>query len=347
MKLNGMKIGIKHKPFIIAEISANHNNDISTVFKLLEAAKECNVDAVKVQTYTADSLTIKSDRPEFKINNEKSLWHGRTLYELYSEGSMPYDWYPAIFEFAKNLELTLFSSPFDEHAVDFLENFKVQAYKVASPEIIHLPLIKKIAETKKPVIMSTGMASLEEIIQATNEIRKKNIKDFALLQCISSYPANPYNFNLRNIELLRQIFNCEVGLSDHSLGNGVACAAVALGATIIEKHFILNRDDGGLDAKFSLEPKEMKSLVNETLNAWQASQGVNLGPSPDEQISMMYRRSIYVTSDLKSGDYIKKDHLKIIRPSNGLKPINFNKILGRKVKTDILAGTPLTFDLIK
>ena len=288
----GKSIGTSHPPFIVAEMSGNHNQSLDRALKIVEAAAKAGVHAVKLQTYTADTMTIDFDRGSFNINNSNSLWHGQTLYKLYQQAYTPWDWHKPIFEKCKELGLTVFSTPFDETAVDFLEELDVPAYKIASFENNHLPLIRKAASTGKPLIISTGMATIAELDEAVRTARDSGCEDIILMKCTSTYPASPEDSNLVTIPHLRQLFNIEVGLSDHTLGIGASIASVALGATVIEKHFTLSRADGGIDSAFSMEPDEMKLLVEESHKAWQALGKISYGPTTTEKDSIKFSRSI-------------------------------------------------------
>lgn len=346
MKIASRTIGPNCPPYIIAEISANHGQSIKTVFSLLEKARSAGVDAVKIQSYTADSITFESSKAPFMIEDKDSLWHGRSLFDLYSEGSMPYEWYDEIFGAAKDMGLTLFSSPFDEKAVEILERYDAPAYKVASPEINHIPLIKCIAQTGKPVIISTGMADKEDIDLAVQTLSNVGNKQMCLLQCTSAYPTKYEDCNLGAIPVLKTIYDCEVGLSDHTLGIIAPVAAVALGATIIEKHFTLSRSDGGLDAAFSLEPDELRELVEQSKSAWLATSGSTLGVCEAEKISEKYRRSVFAVRDISAGETFTADNLKIIRPGHGIAPKYFDSLLGKGAASDIRAGSPLTWSMV-
>jgi N-acetylneuraminate synthase len=291
-------------------------------------------------------MTLDLAEGEFFISDEKSLWEGRSLYDLYQEAHTPWDWHKPLFERARELGLIVFSTPFDETAVDFLEELDAPCYKIASFENIDIPLIRKVASTGKPMIISTGMATIAELDETVRTAKESGCNDIVLLKCTSTYPATPENTNLLTIPHMRDLFGCEVGLSDHTLGFGAAVASVALGATVIEKHFTLNRVDGGVDSAFSLEPKEMKSLVEETKRAWQSLGQVTYGPMEAEKKSMIFRRSLYITKDLKSGDVLTRENVSSIRPGHGLAPKYLDVVLGRKVIRDISLGTPLNWDLM-
>ncbi|WP_223842344.1 pseudaminic acid synthase [Methylotuvimicrobium alcaliphilum] len=339
-------IGPNRPPFIIAELSGNHNQSLDTALAMIEAAAKAGVDAIKLQTYTADTMTLDLHTGEFFIDDKDSLWHGKSLYELYQRAMTPWEWHQPLFEHAKKLGLVAFSTPFDESAVEFLESLDVPCYKIASFENIDHALLKKVASTGKPVIMSTGMASLPELAEAIGILRNNGCNNLILLKCTSNYPAQPIDANLRTIPHLADLFDCQVGLSDHTLGVGVPVAAVALGATIIEKHFVLDRSKGGIDAAFSLEPKEFEILVNETQRAWNALGKVHYGCTPKELGSRIHRRSLYVAKDMHEGDVFTPENLRSIRPGLGLAPKYLSHFLGRKIKRACDKGTPLTWDLI-
>ncbi len=347
MKIDNIEIGIDRPPCIIAEMSGNHNRSLERAMQIVEAAANAGVRLLKLQTYTADSITLNVEEGEFFISDSKSLWKNRSLYSLYTEAHTPWEWQKQIIERAIQLGLTCFSSVFDETSVDFLEDLNVPAYKIASQECIHHPLIRKVASTNKPIVMSTGMASLAEIDEAVNLIRKTGSSEIVLLKCTSSYPASPNNSNVLTIPYLRKIFGCEVGLSDHTLGIGAAVAAVAHGATLIEKHFTLSRVDGGVDSAFSLEPQEMQQLVVETVRAWQSLGQVSFGPTEAEKSSMSGRRSIYISRDVGAGEILSIDNLRVIRPNLGMAPKYYEVVLGRRIKRDAKMGTPLSWDLIE
>ena len=346
MKIGNKNIRSNSKPFIIAEMSGNHNQSLDRALKIVEAAATTGVDALKLQTYTADTLTLDISEGEFFIENNDSLWKGRSLYDLYKEAYTPWEWHGPIMRRANELGMLCFSTPFDETAVDFLEELKVPAYKIASPELIHLPLLKKVATTGKPMILSTGMASIAEIDDAVRTIREAGCEQFVLLKCTSTYPATPENSNVLTIPHMRELFGCEVGLSDHTMGIGGAVAAVAHGATVIEKHFTLRRSDGGVDSTFSMEPEEMKQLVVETERAWQSLGKVAYGPSEAEKSSLGFRRSLYIAEDMGKGDILDKNNLRIVRPGFGLPPKYYDVLLGRKVNRDVNKGTAMQWEII-
>ncbi|MEP9411502.1 MAG: pseudaminic acid synthase [Candidatus Brocadia sp.] len=338
------KINKNHPPFIIAEVSGNHNQSLKRALDIVDAAAKAGVHAVKLQTYTADILTIDREEGEFSICDANSLWKGKSLYELYQQAYTPWEWHEPIFTRCRELGLVAFSTPFDETAVDFLESLNVPAHKIASFENAHLPLIRKVASTRKPMIISTGMATLAELDETVKTARDAGCEELILLKCTSTYPATPEDTNLLTIPHLRQLFDAEVGLSDHTLGIGVAVASVALGTTVIEKHFTLSRADGGVDADFSLEPQEMKMLVEETYKAWQALGKVCYGPTEKEKASIRFRRSIYVVEDIKKGEEFTIKNIRIIRPGNGLPPKFFDIILGKIASCDIKRGTPMCWE---
>jgi pseudaminic acid synthase len=344
--VEGRKIGPNEKPFIIAEMSGNHNQSLERALKIVEEAAKAGAHALKIQTYTADTMTLNMENPDFKIIDEGSLWKGNTLYKLYQQAYTPWEWHKPIFERARELGIIPFSTPFDITAVEFLEKLDVPMYKIASFENNDIPLIKKVASTGKPMIISTGMATVSELDETVRAAREAGCKDLILLKCTSTYPASPENTNLLTIPHLRDLFDVQVGLSDHTLGIGVAVASVALGATVIEKHFTISRSDGGVDAAFSIEPEEMKSLVEETERAWQALGKVSYGPTKAEESSLKYRRSIYICKDMKKGDVFTKENLRIIRPGFGLPAKYFDIFLGKKVNKNVSKGTPLSWDLI-
>ncbi len=347
MKINKTAIGLDHKPFIIAEMSGNHNQSLERALKIVEAAAKAGADALKLQTYTADTITLDINKAEFLITDQKSLWKGKTLYQLYSEAYTPWEWHKPIMEYANKLGMICFSSPFDNTAVDFLEDLNVPAYKIASFENSHIPLLKKVASTGKPMIISTGLASISQLDETIKVIRSSGCKDFMLLKCTSTYPSPPKNTNVITIPHMRQLFDCEIGLSDHTMGIGAALAAIAHGATAIEKHFTLNRNDGGVDSAFSLEPDELKKLVIESKRSWESIGIVHYGPTQDEKKSLVFRRSLYISSNIQKGDTINKNNLKVIRPGLGLEPKYYSIVMGKKVSKNVKAGTPFSWDLIK
>ena len=346
MEINKRKIGIDYRPFIIAEMSGNHNQSLERALKIVEAAADSGAHAIKLQTYTADTITIDLDEREFHISDPNSLWRGTSLYKLYSEAYTPWEWHKPIFDHARELGMIAFSTPFDDTAVDFLESLDVPCYKIASFENTDLPLIRRVAATGKPLIISTGMATVAELDETIRAAREAGCKDLILLKCTSTYPATADNTNILTIPHLRDLFHCEVGLSDHTLGVGVSVASVALGASIIEKHFTLNRAAGGVDSAFSMEPVEMTQLVLETERAWQSLGHVSYGITDAEQMSLQYRRSLYIVQNMKAGEVLTKDNVQAIRPGLGLPPKYLDIILGRVVKKDVVRGTAITFELL-
>ncbi len=347
MQIGKHHIGPESVPFIIAEMSGNHNQSLERALAIVEAAANTGAHAIKLQTYTADTITLDVEEGEFKITDEKSLWNGKTLHKLYAEAYTPWEWHEPIMKRASELGLVCFSSPFDESAVDFLETLNVPAYKIASFENNHLPLIRKAAATGKPLIISTGMASLEELQEAVATARDAGCKDLVLLKCTSTYPALPENSNVRTIPDMGRMFNCGIGLSDHTMGVGVAIAAVTLGAVVIEKHFTLCRADGGVDSAFSLEPAEMASLVTETERAWQSLGEIKYGPTKAEEKSLVFRRSLYISADMKAGEILTEKNMRCVRPAKGLAPKYYFEVLGRKINADVKKGTPLQWNLIE
>lgn len=341
------EVGPDHPPYIIAEMSGNHDGSIERALEIVEMAAASGAHAVKMQTYTADTMTLDVDRPEFKITNPSSLWYGRTLHDLYEEAHTPWDWHAPIMARARELGIACFSTPFDASAVDFLEDLDVPAYKIASFENIDIPLIRCVASTGKPMIISTGMASFDEIDDAVDAARSAGCEQLVLLKCTSAYPALPDNANLQTIAALRERYGCEAGLSDHTLGVATSIAAVSLGATVIEKHVTMNRADGGVDSAFSLEPSELVELVEQTDLARRSIGVVHLGPSEQEMSALEKRRSIYFSADLRSGERITRDHIQSIRPGLGLPPKHFDDLLGRTVATDIERGTPTSWDVLE
>ena len=327
-------------------MSGNHNHSLDCAIDIVDAAAKAGADALKLQTYTAETITLDVSEGEFFIQDDKSLWKGQSLYELYQKAYTPWEWHRPIMERAEQLGMICFSSPFDESAVDFLEELNVPAYKIASFENNHLPLIRKVASTGKPIIISTGMASVAEIDEAVSAARAAGCTDLTLLKCTSTYPATPENSNVLTIPHMRQLFGCEVGLSDHTMGVGASVAAVAHGATVIEKHFTLSRADGGVDSAFSLEPAELESLVVETERAWQSLGRVQYGAGSSEQESTVFRRSIYIAEDMEAGDSFTDRNLRIIRPGLGLSPKYYEGLLGRRVVERVRKGTPMNWKLL-
>jgi pseudaminic acid synthase len=343
IKLGSIPVGDQHKPFIIAEMSGNHNQSLERALAIVDAAADAGAQAIKLQTYTAETMTMKG---AYQINDKDSLWNGRELYELYQQAYTPWEWHKEIFDHAGRRGLLAFSSPFDETSVDFLESLNVPFYKVASFENTDWPLLKKIASTGKPIIMSTGVSRLADIDESVALLQEHGCKELVLLKCTSTYPASAENTNLVTIPHLQKMFKCIVGLSDHTMGIGAAVAAVALGARVIEKHFTLSRAEGGVDSAFSLEPAELKLLVVESERAFLALGDVQYGVQSSEKKSTLFKRSIYIAKDIRAGEIITKEHLKIIRPALGLSPKHLDLVIGRQAKRDMSAGTPLGFDLI-
>jgi len=346
-KIGQRLIGPDAPPFIIAEMSGNHNQSLEVALRIVEAAAKAGAHALKLQTYTAETMTLDLDEGEFFIQDPTSLWAGSSLYALYEKAHTPWEWHAPIFARARELGMLAFSTPFDETAVDFLESLDVPAYKIASFENTDLPLIRRVAATGKPLIISTGMASVAELDESVRAARAAGCKDLILLKCTSTYPASPENSHVRTIPHLRELFGCQVGLSDHSMGVGVAVAAVALGATVVEKHFTLDRADGGVDSSFSLEPAELASLVIETERAWQALGQVHYGVTEAERKSLVYRRSLYVTRDMVAGETFSADNLRAIRPGLGLAPRHLDAVLGRCARQALKRGTALAWSLVE
>lgn len=341
----GRTIGSDNRPFIIAEMSGNHNQSLERALAIVEAAAAAGAHALKLQTYTADTMTLDLSDGEFYIDDPNSLWKGTSLHKLYQEAYTPWEWHKPIFDRCRELGMIGFSTPFDESAVDFLESLDVPMYKIASFENTDIPLIRKVAATGKPMIVSTGMASIAELDETVREARSAGCSDIVLLKCTSTYPATPENTNITTIPHMRELFQCQVGLSDHTMGVGVAVASVALGASVIEKHFTLRRADGGVDSSFSMEPEELQSLVTETERAWQGLGRVSYGATEKEKASMKFRRSLYITQSMKAGDVFTTENLRAIRPGCGLAPKYFDQLLGKSVKKDVSKGTPVTWDL--
>ena len=339
-------ISANSQPFIIAEMSGNHNHSLERALAIVEAAAQAGVQAVKLQTYTADTMTLDIDEGEFFIDDPNSLWQSTSLYKLYQQAYTPWEWHEAIFKRCRELGIIGFSTPFDASAVDFLESLDVPCYKVAAFENTDLPLIKKIAATGKPLFISTGMATIAELDETVRAAREAGCRDLVLLKCTSTYPASPENTNLRTLPHLQELFDCAVGISDHTMGVGVALASIALGGMVVEKHFTLSRADGGVDAAFSMEPAEMRLLVDESLKAQMALGKICYGPTAEEVPSLKHRRSLYITEDLKAGDELTPERMRAIRPGLGLAPKYYELLLGRKVKYDVKKGTPLSWDLV-
>lgn len=344
IQIDGKLIGIDYPTYVIAEMSANHNGSLDTALYIIEQAKQAGADAVKMQTYRADTLTINCDRPEFCITG--GLWDGRTLYDLYEEAHTPWEWHKPLFDHAHKLGITIFSSPFDNTAVDLLEDLNVPAYKIASFEAIDLSLIRYVAATGKPMIISTGMADAEEIAEAIDAAKAGGCRELAILHCVSGYPAPASDYNLRTIPDMIDRFGLVTGLSDHTLDNTTAIASVAMGASIIEKHFTLDRSGGGPDDSFSLEPAELAALCRDAKTAWQALGRVDYGRKSSEQGNAVFRRSLYFVKSLQAGDTITVDHVRSIRPGYGLPPKALDAVLGRRAACDIAFGTPVSTDLL-
>lgn len=343
IKIGHHLIGANHKPFIIAEMSGNHNQSLDRALALVDAAADAGAHALKLQTYTADTITMKG---AYTITDTNSLWQGQELHELYAKAYTPWEWHEAIFNRAIEKGMVAFSSPFDESAVDFLESLNVPCYKIASFENTHHPLLKKVAATGKPVIMSTGVSTIADVDESVRVLRNAGCNNIVLLKCTSTYPATPENTNLLTIPHLAQLHHCVVGLSDHTMGIGASVAAVALGARVIEKHFTLKRADGGVDSAFSLEPEELKALVLETERAFLSLGEIQYGIQPAEEKSILFKRSIYVAQNLAKGDTITNENIRIIRPGLGLAPKYFDTLIDKKVNRSIAKGTPFTWNLI-
>ncbi len=346
LKIADILIGNAHPPFIIAEMSGNHNQSLDRALKIVKAAATAGAHAIKLQTYTADTITLNVDRDEFKIMDKKSLWYGRHLYDLYEEAHTPWEWHAPIMQRAKELGLICFSTPFDETAVDFLETLDVPAYKIASLENTDAQLLKKVAGTGKPIIVSTGLADLSDLQFMTQTLRENGCEQFILLKCTCAYPASPADANLKTIPHLSEMFHCPVGLSDHTMGIGAAIAAVALGATVIEKHFTLSRADGGVDSGFSLEPHELKMLIEESKNAWMALGKVTYQATTTEEKSKKFRRSLYFAKDLQVGDVITTESIRSVRPGFGLATKHQPAVVGRTIKEPVKHGQPVTWEVL-
>lgn len=344
VSIAGRPIGPDYAPYIIAELSANHNGKLETALKIIEEAKKAGADAVKLQTYTADTITLDSDAEEFQIHG--GLWDGKNLYQLYKEAQMPWEWHATLFEHARKLGITIFSSPFDNTAVDLLESLNAPAYKIASFEAVDLPLIKYVASTGKPMIISTGMADAEEIQEAIDAAREGGCKELAILHCVSGYPAPAEDYNLRTIPDMMNRFGLVTGLSDHTLDNTTAIASVVMGASVIEKHFTLDRSGGGPDDSFSLEPAELAALCRDSKTAWASLGQVDYGRKSSEQGNVKFRRSLYFVKDLKAGDVITADAVRSVRPGFGLPPKYLHEIIGQRVNKDILANTATSLDIL-
>lgn len=346
-ELSGRRIGRDAPPFVIAEMSGNHNQSLDRALAIVDAAAKSGAHALKIQTYTPDTMTLDLEEREFYVSDPSNLWTGTSLYKLYGEAHTPWDWHASIFERARALGMIPFSTPFDDTAVDFLESLDVSCYKIASFENTDLPLIRRVAATGKPLIISTGMATLAELDETVRAARGAGCRHLVLLKCTSTYPASPANTHILTIPHLREMFGCEVGLSDHTMGVGVSVASIALGASVIEKHFTLDRSEGGVDSTFSMEPHEMAQLVVETERAWQALGQVSYGPTDAERKSLQYRRSLYITADLMPGDVLTPQNVRAIRPGLGLAPGFYGVVMGRAVTSAVARGTPLSWDLLK
>ena len=345
IEINGRKIGDDFPPYIIAEMSANHNGDINNAYKIIDMAKSSGADCIKIQTYTPDTLTIDSKLPDFQLID--GLWSGQSLYQLYKSAYMPWEWHQPLFEYSKKIGITIFSSPFDNTAVDLLEDLNTPAYKIASFEAIDLPLIKYVSQTGKPMIISTGMADAIEIQEAIETAREGGCQNLAILHCVSSYPAPASDYNLKTIIDMKKKFDLVTGLSDHTIDNTNAITSVALGASIIEKHVTLNRNGGGPDDSFSLESKELRELCLATKTAWIALGKVDYGLKSSEQSSVKFRRSLYFVKDIKKGEVITKDHIRSIRPGYGLAPKLINEIVGKRANQDVCIGTMTSYSLLE
>lgn len=342
-----MSVEIRHIPFVIAEMSGNHNQSLDRALEIVDAAASAGAHALKLQTYTAETMTIDSNESEFSIQDSQSLWAGQALFDLYKKAYTPWEWHKPIFDRAADRGITAFSTPFDETAVDFLETLNSPIYKIASFENTDLPLIRYVASTGKPLIISTGMATVDELEESVAAARDAGCTDLVLLKCTSTYPASPIDTNIATIPDLRRRFGCQVGISDHTMGIGVAVGAVALGATVIEKHFTLSRQDGGVDSSFSMEPSELRQLVVESDRVWQSIGSISYGPTEAETNSLIFRRSIYIVDDVKRGDVISDVNVRRIRPGLGLPPKHFGDVLGRRFSKDLKRGTPLAWEFIE
>jgi pseudaminic acid synthase len=347
MNIGNRTIGGAAPPLVIAEMSGNHNQSLDRALALVDAAADAGAHALKIQTYTAETMTLDVREPGFVIEDPASPWSGRSLFDLYREAHTPWDWHAPIFERARSRGMIPLSTPFDDTAVDFLESLGSEVYKIASFEITDLPLVRKVASKGKPILLSTGMATLAEMDEAVRTARAAGCPEVVLLRCTSTYPASPEDSDLAVLPYLRETFGCEVGVSDHTPGIGVAVCAIGLGATVIEKHFTLRRSDGGVDAAFSLEPGELEALVRESLRAWQAIGRVRCGPTAQEKGSLQFRRSLYVTRDMAAGDVLSRENLRIIRPGFGLPPACLDVVLGMKVTRPLRRGTALTWDVLR
>ncbi|SDE00442.1 pseudaminic acid synthase [Rhodospira trueperi] len=347
LRIGSRDVSLSSAPFIVAEMSGNHNQSLDRALAIVEAAAEAGAHGLKLQTYTPDTLTLDVDHDAFRVASKDMPWTGRHLYDLYREAMTPWEWHAPLFKRARDLGMIPLSTPFDDTAVDLLEDLGSDVYKIASFENNHLPLLRRVAATGKPVLMSTGMATLGELDLAVRTLREAGCRDLVLLKCTSTYPATPENTNILTIPHMRELFGCEVGLSDHTHGIGVAVASVALGATVIEKHFTLCRADGGVDSSFSMEPEEMKALVTETERAWQALGHVSYGPTAAEMESRSYRRSLYIVRDCPAGHVLTGDDVRIVRPGHGLEPVAFDDVIGLVLPRGARRGDPVTFDLFR
>ena len=346
MRIQGREIGVEGAPFVIAEMSGNHNQSLERALEIVDAAAKAGAHALKIQTYTAETMTLDIREREFFISDPKSLWKGSSLYELYEKAYTPWEWHKPIFDRAQQHGMIAFSTPFDNTAVDFLEHLNVPCYKIASFENTDLPLIRRVGATRKPIIISTGMTTFAELDETVEAVHSAGCKELVLLKCTSTYPSTPDDSNILTIPEMRKRYGCEIGISDHTMGIGVSVAAVALGATVIEKHFTLDRADGGVDSTFSMEPAELAQLVTETQRAWQSLGVIQDGPTEKEKLSLVFRRSLYVVEDIKAGETLTNRNVRAIRPGNGLAPKFYDQVLGKKAKKDITRGTPLAHDLI-
>jgi len=346
IRIGAREVGTGHPPFIIAEMSGNHNQSLDRALEIVEAAAKSGAHALKLQTYTADTMTLNISEGEFYINDPKSLWKGESLYSLYEKAHTPYEWHRPIFDRCRELGLICFSTPFDATAVDFLETFGPPCYKIASFENTDLRLIRKVAATGRPMIISTGMATVADLDETVRAARDAGCEDLILLKCTSTYPATPDNTDILTIPHMRELFDVEVGLSDHTMGVGAAIASVALGASVIEKHFTIGRADGGVDSTFSMEPSEMRTLVDESERAWRSLGRVSYGPTEKEKASLVFRRSLYVALDMKAGDAFTHENLRAIRPGYGLPVKHYDILLGKRVNRDVKMGTPASWDMV-
>lgn len=347
IRIGNFVLGENKKPFIVAEMSGNHNQSLERALQIVDAAANAGAHAVKLQTYTADTITLNAKNTDFVINDSKSLWNGKHLYELYNEAHTPWEWHKPIMDHCKKLGMECFSTPFDETAVDFLSELGVNCFKIASFENTHIPLIKKVARLKKPMIVSTGMASLTELDELVKTVRECGCEDLILLKCTSTYPAPPENSNVSTIPHMRELFRTHVGLSDHTMGSGAGIAATVLGAVMIEKHFTLRRADGGVDSAFSMEPEELKTLVVESERAQLSLGRITYGASQAEEKSRIFRRSIYVAADMKKGELLDEKNIRCVRPSYGLETKYYDKIMGKKINRDLKAGTPMKLEFVQ